>query len=397
MRPARFVRAWLAALLAMGCAGSAPDVPVEPAAPADPCLVPTGEPAPAREVIVAIAGPRDSTVVVPDQPQTLIRLDCTGLPRPAAAQSWSADSSRRSWTFRLASAALNAATVAAEWRNRPDAATTLRESGVISVVPLDDERLVVSLDWASDSVPAIFADPSLSIVTDSAAWRVAQFAFRRPASGDLRDALDGGADIVRTGDPELADYARTRADFTVHALPWARTYVLVVPSGREPPGALVSDDPAAARTALARDAVRADARGAEPPYWWEAERDCPSAGDDVPPPPPGNLSDAVVYPAGDAIAEGLAGRIVALSDDARTTAAGIADRVMPAALRAASARAYVVPVSRTPLVPCRVLATWPAGATAVPLIDTRLTAIVRKGVLPLTVDFDGRLRAASSP
>ncbi|HEX6668872.1 MAG TPA: hypothetical protein VF061_04910, partial [Gemmatimonadales bacterium] len=59
--------------------------------------------------------------------------------------------------------------------------------------------------------------------------------------------------------------------------------------------------------------------------------------------------------------------------------------------------AFVVPVPRPALVPCREIAAWPAGATVVPLIDTRRSVVVRRGVPPITVDFDGRLRAAERP
>jgi hypothetical protein len=59
--------------------------------------------------------------------------------------------------------------------------------------------------------------------------------------------------------------------------------------------------------------------------------------------------------------------------------------------------AFVVPVPWQALVPCREIAAWPAGATVVPLIDTRRSVVVRRGVPPITVDFDGRLRAAERP
>jgi hypothetical protein len=59
--------------------------------------------------------------------------------------------------------------------------------------------------------------------------------------------------------------------------------------------------------------------------------------------------------------------------------------------------AYVVPVPLTPLVPCREIAAWPAGAAVVPLIDTRRSVIVRRGVPPLTIEYDGRLRAPEWP
>jgi hypothetical protein len=331
-------------------------------------------------------------------PQPLIRLDCLGGARPAAAVSWSPDASRHSWTFVLAPSALGttAAAAAAEWRTRPGAATTLRMSGVASVVPLDDRRLVVTLDRPSDSVPALFADPSLGLVTDSLAPTGTRFVARRPAGGDPRDALDAGADILRTGDPAVLDYARRRSEFTIHPLPWSRTYVLVVPPEGEVPDDLIPADSAAFRVGLARDAVRAEARGAEPPFWWDDIRPCPAL--DAPPAPREPLgTDLVAYAREDPIARALAERVVALADDrTRATSALPADR-MAQALHAGLAWAYVVAVPRTALVPCRELARWPAGSAVIPLIDTRASAIVRRGVPRLSVEFDGTLRPAAWP
>ena len=255
IRSAREVRAaaWLAALAAGGCGGSASLPAPEPAAPPDRCILPTGDPGEPRELVVAAVRPEDSAIVARRQPEPLIRLDCFGVARPGAAESWTPDSSHRTWTFVLAPSALDvtAAGAAAEWTTRPDAATTLRYAGVVSAIPLDDRRLVVTLDRPTDSVPALFADPSLGLVTDSLPPTGTTFAPRRPASGDPRDALDASADILRTGDPAILEYARTRPDFTVHPLPWSSTYVLVVPPGREGLGALVPPDSAAFRAGLA--------------------------------------------------------------------------------------------------------------------------------------------------
>jgi hypothetical protein len=264
------------------------------------------------------------------------------------------------------------------------------------VIPLDERRLVVTLDRPADSVPGLFADPSLGLVTDSLPPTGTTFVFRRPASGDPRDALDAGADILRTSDPALLEYARTRSDLTVHPLPWSRTYVLVVPPGRDALGALVPADSALFRAGLARDAVRAEARGAEPPFWWDAMGPCPALA--TLPPPRGVLgANAVVYAVEDPIARGLAERVAALSDHPMTATSGLPARSMPEALRGGFGRAYVVAVPRTALVPCREVAAWPAGSALIPLIDTRMSAIVRRGVPRLAVEFDGTLRAADTP
>lgn len=386
-----------ACVAALGCGGSAPAPTPEPAAAPDQCILPTGEPGEPREVVVAEARPEDSSVVARRRPEPLIRLDCFGAARPGAAESWTPDSSYRTWTLVLAPSALGvtAASAAAEWRTRPEAATTLRYAGVASVIPLDERRLVVTLDRPTDSVPALFADPSLGLVTDSLPPTGTTFVARRPSSGDPRDALDAGADILRTGDPVLLEYARTRNELTVHPLPWSRTYVLVIPPGRDEFGALIPGDSAAFRAGLARDAVRTEARGAEPPFWWDRLGPCPTP--PPLPPPQGVTANSVVHAFEDTVARALAGRIVALSDRPVTATSWLPARLMGEALRNGLARAYVVAVPRTALVPCREVAGWPAGATVIPLIDTRMSAIVRRGVPRLTVDFDGGLRTVDGP
>jgi len=279
---------------------------------------------------------------------------------------------------------------------RPDAATTLRHADVASVIPLDERRLVVTLDRPTDSVPALFADPSLGLVTDSLPPSGTTFVARRAGGGDPRDALDAGVDILRSGDPAVLEYARTRNDFTVHPLPWSRTYVLVVPPGNEGIGALIPTDSAAFRAGLARDAVHVMARGAEPPFWWDDMGPCPGI-DPLPPPQSAPRTDAIVYPREDAVARALAERVVALSDQSTTSTRGLSDHAMAEAIRDGFGRAYVLAVARPALVPCREIAGWPAGSTLIPLIDTRMSAIVRRGVPRLTVDLDGALRPVDAP
>src|SRR5262245_33785769 len=160
IRRAGILGAALSTWLSAGC-GGAPETQPEPTAPPDPCLLPTGQPGRPRVLTVAVRWPGDTAVVAPYQPQPLVRLDCTGTARPAAAASWTRDRTGRSWTLVVAGTALHtsAGAAAAEWRTRPEAATTLRHAGVLSVVPLDQRRLVVTLDRSYDSVPPILADP----------------------------------------------------------------------------------------------------------------------------------------------------------------------------------------------------------------------------------------------
>jgi len=43
---------------------------------------------------------------------------------------------------------------------------------------------------------------------------------------------------------------------------------------------------------------------------------------------------------------------------------------------------------------CAESSDWPAGARAVPLVETRAHAIVRRGAPPLAVEWDGAVRPA---
>jgi hypothetical protein len=388
--------ACIAALGTASCRSSTPATTPEPAAP-DRCILPTGDAGEPRELVVAAVRADDTTVVAPIQPEPLIRLDCAGAARPAAAESWTPDSSRHTWTLVLAPSAtgVTAAAATAEWRTRPVAATAIRFGGVVSVVPLDDRRLAVTFERRADSVPALFADRSLALLTDSLP-RSGTTLVARPPEGDPRDALDAGADILRTGDPALLAYARARTDFTVHQLPWSRTYLLVLPPGDSLP-LPIPPDSSAFRAGLARDAVHVEARGAERPYWWEDMLPCPADNDTLPPVRDRPATAAVVYGREDGVARALAERVIALSDDPRAAATAVPARSIPRTLHDRLGRAYIVAVPHTATAPCREAAEWPAGSTLVPLIDTRMSAIVRRGVPRLTVEYDGRLRPVEEP
>jgi hypothetical protein len=395
-RRARMLAAALLTWLSTACGRAAPDAPPEPAPAPDPCLLPTGRPGEPRALVVAATRPEDTAAVAGPQPEPVIRLDCTGAARPGAAEAWMPDSTGRAWTLVLAASALevSAGSAAAEWRTRPEAATTLRHAGIASVVPLDERRLVVTLDRSYDSVPRVFADPSLALVTDSTPVVGPTFILRR-FTGDPRDALDGGADILPTDDPELLEYARARDELLVHALPWSRTYVLIIPPGQHGFEGLIPADSATFRAGLARDAVRVEARAAEGPYWWTGAGPCPEAERSATASARGLRLTAQAWddPVGRAIAE----RLVARSGGPMRVTGGLDPRSPVPTIHSELGTAYVVPVPRTALVPCREIAAWPAGATVVPLIETRRSVVVRRGVRPLTVDLDGRLRATEAP
>jgi hypothetical protein len=193
---------------------------------------------------------------------------------------------------------------------------------------------------------------------------------------------------VVTRDPALVDYVANRAEFTAFPLPWSRIYVLAHTGDGE--GELTrSLETAAVRSSLARDAVRASARAAEPPYWWTDLGGCiPSSAL-----PGRNPSSRIVYPRDDEVARGLAERIVALTGtSAGLRAVGLNPPLFSQAVADGTERAYVIGLPRQSLAPCRDVSMWPRGARILPLIDTRAFAIARKGVPPLSVEWDGTVR-----
>jgi hypothetical protein len=351
------------------------------------CVVRAGEAVPTGELVVAVAGPADSALFARRNIDPPIRLDCLGRPLPGLASSWSRDSTGKAWTLTLA----DAGAVATAWRSDPGAAAALRFAGVESVVPVDGRRLVVTLRQAYDSVPALLADPALGLARDST---TSPLTFHTMPVADARDAIDRGADIVRSADPAVLDYAARHPGSVVAPLPWDRTYVLILPPMSPGLGPMPGPDTTAFRAALAGDAVRAEARGAMAPFWWttaECETRVPGRASSPP------TSSAVLYARDDEVAGALAARLVAMSDAPGVIARGVEPARLAAALRAGTDLAYVVALQRRALVPCRELSGWPPGASALALIDTRARLVLRDGVPPLEVEFDGALRPAASP
>jgi hypothetical protein len=337
--------------------------------------------------------------------ETLIYIDCRGEVRPGLAETWEPDASGRIWTFRLrddgppAGTSSAAVAVVSSWRVHPEVLTT---SGIESAAALRDGRLTVTLRSPEDSVPRILADPMLSVVHSrgSTLGRADRYLITRPRSAlaptefrvepdsDPRDALDAGADMLVTRDPRLVDYGSSRGEFTPFPLPWSRTYVLVH-SGEQLAEMTVDVSALSVRSSLARDAVPASARAAEPPYWWIDRAQCP----DTARTPSGTRSSRVVYDKDDDVARRLAERVVALArTGSALRAVGLETEAFARAVEGGSDRAYVVGLPRQSMVPCRDAFRWPAGARVLPLIDTRAYAIVRKGAPPLTVDWDGTIR-----
>jgi len=207
------------------------------------------------------------------------------------------------------------------------------------------------------------------------------------SEANARDLVDAGVDLLLTDIPTLAAYAGTRSDVTSLPLGWDRTWVAATPRGP-----LSLDSSSAFRAGLARDAVRADARAAEGPYWWTDTTGC-----DAPTVRSALASTGtpgIVYPRDDAVARALAERLVAILGG-RATAAGLAPNAFAAALMAGAEQAYVFPLRRTTRDRCRSLAelvgsaAWlGARGAIVPLIYTRLRAVVRRDRLSVRFAWD---------
>lgn len=221
-----------------------------------------------------------------------------------------------------------------------------------------------------------------------------------PTALDLRDVLELGAparggrrpDVVVTADADVIAYARGRAELLVEALPWSATYVLL-PAGHGPALNGPALPSAETREALAGDAVTADARGAAEPFAWLRDPRCglPSGRTPTTTAPP-----VIAYAEGDATARQLAARIVSLAASdtppawlAAATGGQVRARVLrissmpadsvPTTLADGRAVAGVLAIARDPRRHC---GTWddtrvPTGA--IPLVDTRVHVIVRRG------------------
>lgn len=349
--------------------------------------------------------------------ETLVRQDCAGVLRPGLARSWRLTEEGR-WSFTLRSGAtfsdgtpVTAQAVVAAL-SRTGEWTAESESVVVArVVPsgaprrfadpaLAVTRTMTGQDWPIGSGAYVF-DTSGGRVTVApvAGANRPVLVLRSAASGDARDLLDAGVDLLVTDDPAVLGYAATRTDFATIALPWERTYMLAVP------GEAIAVDPSV-RAGLARDAVRVDARPAGVSWWSDPISPC-----DLEPPTgaaplsQGPTSGGVLYSADDATARDLAGRLIALGITGTTgppRASGLGTTEFSAALGSGRGAAYVLPLPSATLEPCAAVraliarAPWLADGPArhlTPLVETRRRAIVRRGAAAFTVDWDGTLRA----
>jgi len=377
--------------------------------------------------------------------ETLVRVDCDGHPMPALAATWRLAGDGRTWIVSLRQGArfadgtfVTAGAVLAAWSLpdgsalRPEslrllAGATALDSRTLAVVPrgawgeaplgLAHTDLAVAAPagdaaWplGTRSAHASSAPDGASVIVareaDSPTGATSELRFAIVSGRDGRDPLDRGVDLLVTRDPSTLAYAAALGRFRRVPLAWQRTRVLLTP-GRGPASTPPTID---ARRALAVDAVRGEARGAEGPYWWDGARcEAPAARAPRPPPP---TTGAVVYDASDAAGRELAERIVGLlrarggatsslfdglplSQPLR--AVGLTGEVLSTAVRRGGDAGYVLALERRSVDACAALdellaaAPWLRAEAIVPLVDTRPQAIVSQGRAGATVDWDGTL------
>ena len=381
--------------------------------------------------------------------ETLVRVDCRGRVSPGLAASWRLDADGRTWIVALRDNArfsddtpVTPADVRASW-SRDGGGDELRPHVsrlVESIAPVGDRALAITLRSRRGDAPAALAHPDLAIARSVAGsdWPLGTRAARITpggdapvataatvitvardnrspirflvAPGDPRDLLDEGVDLLLTRDPASLDYAATLPQFQSVPLAWQQIHVLLTPARSRSSPALPED----ARQALAHEAVRGEAQGARGPFWWEMPADCDIALSPTPgqaPPTP-----RIVYDARDAAARDLAERFVGLvrassraastwldallPDRPRRTfqrAAGLTGEALAAARRQGADAGYVTSLDSRPVDACRDLhalmdsAPWLDPETIVPLVETRLRAIVRRGRSGVTAEWDGGL------
>jgi hypothetical protein len=372
--------------------------------------------------------------------ETLLRVDCEGAAAPGLAASWRLDADGRTWLVVIRDGArfadgspVTAADVKAGWTSdgSADALRPHVRRLIESVAVVGEQELAITLRRQSLDAPRALAHPDLAVskrVPDSP-WPVGTRAVLATfagdavvvasaassirfvvAPGDPRNLLDKGVDLLLTRDPATLDYAATLPQLQSVPLAWQRTHVLLTP-GRTRDSRPLSEE---ARRALADDAVRGEAMGAAAPFWWQELADC---GIPSPPLPDRSLrpSGRVVYDAADGAARDLAERLVGLvtasgagaaildvlvPDRPRRTfqrAIGLTGEPLALARRRGTDAAYIVALDRHPLDPCRDVqvlmegARWVDPETIVPLVDTRMKAIVRRGRSGVTREGDGGL------
>jgi hypothetical protein len=378
--------------------------------------------------------------------ETLIRADCQGRARPGLAASWRPEADGRTWILTLRDNArfadgtpvtasdLRASLMRADREElRPEASRLVQ-----SIVPVSEQAVAITLWRHGTEAPLVLAHPDLAISKPLAGsrWplgtRGGRIADESDASvitvvrgdvpavrffvapGDPRDLLDRNVDLLVTRDRAALSYAATLPQVQAWPLAWRRTHVLLAP-GRAPSAPTLSEQQ---RQVLAVDAVRGEARGATGPFWWQAGVECGVAA----PPPHSRPAPVprVVYDANDAAARDLAERMVGLVRASGPAATAFLDALLPdrprrmyqratgltgealwRAVRLGEDAGYVLAIDSQPVDACGELkaladrAPWLDPAIIVPLVETRLHAVVRRGRSGLSTEWDGGIVIAT--
>ncbi len=404
--------------------------------------------------------------------ETLVNMNCAGEVFPGLAESWTRDEDGRRWTFRLREGALfwdGTAVISRDiltgWSSLPIKLMAII-AGIDSVTVVNEQVFRVYMDSPRQKVPEILAALELAVVKrprnsqwpiGTGSYRIAKreqrgtdpsescittqpvpgsdgpvFRFLETSVSDTRDRFEGAFDVMVTADPAVIDYAESRPQLVVTPLPWDMTYLLLSTSRVQElrRGGTRAEFSTDLLEALARDAVRGEARGSRPPYWWDRLGTCGDLSGSSPGPPPLPMGayttsgiQRILYDGDDPIAKGLAERIVALASADRTeypppveldrvipglpggsrktTAEGVTWGELEQSLRSGQDFAYIVPVVRQPVDPCyeaRVLvdrARWLAldpddfADALVPLVDTRRSVITRGDRIGLSFNWNG--------
>ena len=393
--------------------------------------------------------------------ESLVQIGCDFSIHPGLASAWQLDATGTSWIITLRpnarfsdGTAVTARDVLAGWTR---GSTTLHPDVlrfVRSATALDDVTLSVTAqdgmrqDAAPSPAPAFLAQPALAVarITSASRWPLGTREGRlegpeaSPSGGrttitlvpattggtpvqflvsprrDARDLLDQGVDLLLTRDPAALAYASTLAQFDALPLPWLRSYVFVSRQGV--PGAALTPE---VRQKIADDAVPGEAQGSSFD-WSQASSRCVAntptdASRNQSGQPSRASSDRIAFDAADPVARSLAERITVLT--AARSAAGnlILDVLVPqarsrrlqieplrepglsAALSRGDEAGYVIALDR--FAGCAGIASLLARAPwmngAVPLVDTRLRAVVRRGRSQLTMESDGSLLIGRAP
>lgn len=392
--------------------------------------------------------------------ETLIDIDCRGQVRAGVAVSWESGNGGRRWTFELRKGArfwdgtpVTAWDVASSWHDALTLSTEIDSIGIaggrhIDVylkrprreVPRELSSSVYAIAKPSEETPWFLGSGAYRIdrmmgrgqgpsgrtilVRSATGAEGPVIRFVENPGGDARDWLEGDIDLMVASDPAVIGYASGRARLTTVPLPWDMTYVLLSTSrvaaleGGVRPGKIdgsLSD-------ALARDAVRGDARGHRPPSWWDTHGDCDGVSDEVRTGGPSGTR-RLLFDEDDPVARDLAERILALASrdpaiswEAAAIAAaipglsgegpsrvadGVPDGELERSLRHGDDFAYIIGVPCRPADPCFEVselvrrAPWLAppdvelADALVPLVDTRRYAIAMRDRFGLTVDWYG--------